>query len=453
LGAELMRTRRLAGADRPPPAFSPVLRRCGAKPCTTQPCRHDDGAPALLRRAPPDATATEAPPLVRDVLRAPGRPLDRPTRDAMNARFGYDFSRVRVHADARAAESARAVSAAAYTVGHHVVFAAEPHAPGTSEGIRLLAHELTHVVQQDQATAAGPGPLRVGRIDDPAETEAERNAAAVAATVGQAATPQVQRQAAGTAGDAGPRSAADAGTRLTADAGTDAGTPAVKAAKRVCLTFDDGPQPGTADVLDVLASKGAPATFFLTGRNMKANPEQQKALVERMLDEGHRIGNHTFTHDVTTTTEYQKAYGDLSRPAALKRFQDDYQRNAAHFQQLLGKRFPGFPIARLPGNGRFVKAHDKLIFVEATEALGMAHVTWHFELGPNGSFPHLKARDWQGVAGVAAEVDRLPNAGDVVLLHDRHWSGGRSTNLAAALAKLVDSGFSFGRLGSTGGCG
>jgi len=53
----------------------------------------------------------------------------------------------------------------------------------------------------------------------------------------------------------------------------------------------------------------------------------------------------------------------------------------------------------------------------------MAHVTWHFEFGTNGSFPHLKVRNWQGVAGVAAEVDRFPDAGDVVLLHDRHWSG------------------------------
>jgi hypothetical protein len=66
----------------------------------------------------------------------------------MEARFGYDFSRVRVHTDATAAESARAVQALAYTVGEDIVFGAGRYAPATGAGQRLLAHELTHVVQQ-----------------------------------------------------------------------------------------------------------------------------------------------------------------------------------------------------------------------------------------------------------------------------------------------------------------
>jgi hypothetical protein len=66
----------------------------------------------------------------------------------MEPRFGHDFSKVRVHADAEAAASARAVNALAYTVGNHVVFAAGRYGPGTVEGHSLLAHELTHVLQQ-----------------------------------------------------------------------------------------------------------------------------------------------------------------------------------------------------------------------------------------------------------------------------------------------------------------
>src|SRR5947209_15066228 len=76
-----------------------------------------------------------------------GQPLDAGTRAFMESRFGHDFSRVRVHTDSRAAESAQAINALAYTVGRNVVFGRGQYAPGTSEGSKLLAHELTHVVQ------------------------------------------------------------------------------------------------------------------------------------------------------------------------------------------------------------------------------------------------------------------------------------------------------------------
>lgn len=90
----------------------------------------------------------EAPPIVHEVLRSPGRPLDAVARAFMEPRFGHDFSKVRVHTDATAAESARAVGARAYTVGSNVVFGAGEFAPGSRRGQRLLGHELTHVVQQ-----------------------------------------------------------------------------------------------------------------------------------------------------------------------------------------------------------------------------------------------------------------------------------------------------------------
>ena len=144
-----------------------------------------------------------APPIVHEVLRSPGRPLDDATRGFMESRFnhdfshvpataprlaaaglvvgptddpfereaerqsqrvmrspatgnaspvGPDFSRVRVHTDSRAAESASALNALAYTVGNHVVFGAGQYAPGTNAGRQLLAHELTHFVQQGRGS-------------------------------------------------------------------------------------------------------------------------------------------------------------------------------------------------------------------------------------------------------------------------------------------------------------
>jgi hypothetical protein len=102
----------------------------------------------LQRKAEGKDTATEAPQIVQEVLRSPGQPLDHDTRAFMESRFRYDFSQVRVHTDAPAAESAQAVNALAYTVGRDVVFGARQFAPHTTEGRSLLAHELTHVVQQ-----------------------------------------------------------------------------------------------------------------------------------------------------------------------------------------------------------------------------------------------------------------------------------------------------------------
>lgn len=89
-----------------------------------------------------------APPIVNEVLNSAGQSLDAQSRGAMEQRFGHDFSRVRVHADTRAAESARAVDALAYTVGKSIVFGAGQFQPNSMHGQRLLAHELAHVVQQ-----------------------------------------------------------------------------------------------------------------------------------------------------------------------------------------------------------------------------------------------------------------------------------------------------------------
>jgi hypothetical protein len=114
-----------------------------------------------------------APPIVHDVLRSAGRPLDPATRSLMERRFGHDFSRVRVHDDARAAQSARAVNAHAYTVGGNVVFGPGQFAPATREGARLLAHELAHVVQQSRDGVPSREPYRLGAPTSHHEQEAD----------------------------------------------------------------------------------------------------------------------------------------------------------------------------------------------------------------------------------------------------------------------------------------
>ncbi len=95
-----------------------------------------------------------APSSVRRVVAGRGRPLDAPLRQEMEQHFGHDFSGVRVHSGAAAERSAQEINAQAYTVGRDIVFGAGRFAPETRDGRRLLAHELTHVLQQaDSATA------------------------------------------------------------------------------------------------------------------------------------------------------------------------------------------------------------------------------------------------------------------------------------------------------------
>lgn len=120
-------------------------------------------APRIQRYAGQSNRQNEtAPPSVDQVLASPGRPLEPVQRQDMEQRFGYDFSRVRVHTGTAAEQSARDINANAYTVGHNIVFGAGRFEPGSQAGRRLIAHELTHVIQQSGAerrqSAMGNGP-------------------------------------------------------------------------------------------------------------------------------------------------------------------------------------------------------------------------------------------------------------------------------------------------------
>jgi Domain of unknown function (DUF4157) len=100
---------------------------------------------------------TVVPPIVYQVLRTPGQPLDPAPRAFMERRFGHDLSRVRVHTDGRAATAAASIGARAYTSGYDVVFGAGQFQPEAEWGRRLLAHELAHVGQQTSSSALSEG--------------------------------------------------------------------------------------------------------------------------------------------------------------------------------------------------------------------------------------------------------------------------------------------------------
>jgi hypothetical protein len=137
---------------------------------------------ATLEREPSGGTPDPkrprafAPRIVHDVLASPGRPLDVPTRERFEPTLGHDFARVRVHDDSRAARSADAVGALAYTVGDHIVLGRS----GLQCRDHIFAHELAHAAQQPGASAS-PGALPIGDLDSPSESAA-RDAAQAAMT-------------------------------------------------------------------------------------------------------------------------------------------------------------------------------------------------------------------------------------------------------------------------------
>lgn len=157
------RVMRMAGGASPvTSAASGLQRKCAA-------CEKEDGESLLQTKAESSSASTQghaatAPASVHHVLSSPGKPLESSLQQDMGQRFGHDFSRVRVHADEQAAASADALAARAYTVGPHVVFGRGQYAPHTSEGRHLLAHELTHVMQQSGSS---------GQVIQRAETDTE----------------------------------------------------------------------------------------------------------------------------------------------------------------------------------------------------------------------------------------------------------------------------------------
>lgn len=173
----------------PHPVRAAVQRKCAcadsAEKCDD--CKEEE-AKRVQRKATCNLPTSVAPAIVHRALRRSGQPLDAATRAYMEPRFGYDFSHVRIHSDAVAAQSAAAIRALAYTVNHSIVFSAGSYAPETASGRRLLAHELAHVIQQRSASALAPSEVEVGSGNDPVERDAEHSAEAVLSARGAGVT-------------------------------------------------------------------------------------------------------------------------------------------------------------------------------------------------------------------------------------------------------------------------
>jgi Domain of unknown function (DUF4157)/Calpain family cysteine protease len=141
--ADRVADRVLSGSD------SPLQRSacaCGGTGCAR--CRNEQTA------AVNKATPLTTPSMMNELSSSTGRPLEPGTRGFMESRFGHDFGDVRVHAGSEASEAARSLQARAFTTGRDIVFGAGEYQPSTTQGQKLLAHELAHVTQQQASGAA-----------------------------------------------------------------------------------------------------------------------------------------------------------------------------------------------------------------------------------------------------------------------------------------------------------
>ena len=162
-------------AGLPSPKGSTLLRKCA---CGGNKQSDDEKRKSALlqRKGQRPITAAEeegVPAVVDTALRSGGEALPEAVRSHFEASFGHDFSRVKIHTDGVAAQSARSVGARAFTVGSDIVFNSNEFQPHSPAGRHLLAHELTHVVQQS-ALPTRRGALRIGAPDSRFEREADQ---------------------------------------------------------------------------------------------------------------------------------------------------------------------------------------------------------------------------------------------------------------------------------------
>jgi Domain of unknown function (DUF4157)/DNA/RNA non-specific endonuclease len=189
--------------------------RSAAVPAQSAPVQRSASVDAAETASPQDGPTgqhvQDGP--VAQLEHSAGRSLDQPTQSFMGSRLGHDFSAVRVHDDGHAQAAAKSLGAEAFTTGRDIYFNQGAYQPSSESGQRLLAHELTHVVQQDRGmTGMGPHGYTVSRPSDPLEREAEQVSRSILRgemfpAVGSASGPVLQRQAGAGSGGAAPPSA------------------------------------------------------------------------------------------------------------------------------------------------------------------------------------------------------------------------------------------------------
>jgi hypothetical protein len=161
-------------AHKPLRATKSLQRKCAGGAATSREQCDSCSSKSLQPKATGGEQLAAAPPLVHEVVESPGQPLDAGTKAMFEAGFGHDFSKVRVHTDDKASQSAKEMSALAYTLGPHIAFRSGEHRPETPAGRRLLAHELAHVIQQKNAPPAET--LNIGPSGTSLEREAKQAA-------------------------------------------------------------------------------------------------------------------------------------------------------------------------------------------------------------------------------------------------------------------------------------
>jgi hypothetical protein len=131
---------------------NPVQRQC---PRCTKKTGREEEEKVLQAKEASDKTPEVTPEVEHSIssIHGGGQPLPESVRAFYEPRFGHDFRQVRVHTDAKAAKAALAVNARAFTMGQDVVFGQGEYSPRTTNGQRLLAHEMTHVIQQGHGLA------------------------------------------------------------------------------------------------------------------------------------------------------------------------------------------------------------------------------------------------------------------------------------------------------------
>jgi hypothetical protein len=240
-------------------------------------------APAPRAERPRALAAPRAnqPTVAREMTGTMGRPLEAPVRHEFEQRFGHDFSLVRVHTDARAAQSAQALDALAYTIGQDIVFARDSYAPRTPQGQKLLAHELAHTIQFENGaegrlqrrvpSAAGLG------ADLPADPagllHARTGLSRVLSRIWAELTPPQQAAVRTAATGFGIAWVAEADLRSRLDSATRAQLLSFANAVRTAapaaqlgdpLLIDSGARPGTSDAANITTLVGRADSVFAT---------------------------------------------------------------------------------------------------------------------------------------------------------------------------------------------
>ena len=193
--------------------------------------------------------------------------------------------------------------------------------------------------------------------------------------------------------------------------------------ENVCyLTFDDGPSAVTSRNLDLLKEKGVCATFFVTGKNSEQNPE----IIKRIVDEGHTLGVHTYSHN------YRQIY------ASVDAFLDDFYKMWSYLYETTGEKPTVF---RFPGGS--INAYNRVIYQNiAAEMLRRGFTYYDWNVASGDAAKGVSAA--QILAGATASLSKHDEP--IVLMHDRVDNQATASVLGKIIDDIAAAGYTFGRL-------